>query len=83
MLNKMNNYYFQIRATCIAISTSVTWIILFILGALFPVFMESFGLSTCMITLGVVSLLNAVFGILYLPETRGKSYDEIMDMLSQ
>lgn len=35
-----------------------------------------------MITLGVICLLNAAFGAFFIPETRGKSYDEIEILLS-
>lgn len=59
------------------------WILLFILGSVFPAVLEAIGLFTCMITLGVFSLLNALFGIFFVPETRGKSYEEIMEILNK
>lgn len=73
---------FQIRQTCLSISVSLVWIIQFILGSIFPTFLESFGLFTTMITFGVICFMNALFGIFFIPETRGKSYNEIMELLS-
>ncbi|XP_055308694.1 facilitated trehalose transporter Tret1-like isoform X2 [Sitodiplosis mosellana] len=72
----------KIRQTCLSLSVSLIWIISFILGSIFPVFLESFGLFTTMMTFGVISLLNVLFGIFFIPETRGKSYEEIMSLLS-
>lgn len=80
----INDFFqqFQIRPICMALAISFMWIILFILGLIFSMFLEMFGLFKCMITLGVASLLNALFGIFFVPETRGKSFDEIAKMLS-
>lgn len=59
------------------------WIILFLLGAVFLTFLEMFGLFYFMMALGVISLLNALFGIFIMPETRGKSYEQIREALSK
>lgn len=59
------------------------WIILFTLELIFPIFLEKFGLFNCMISLGSMCLLNVIFGILCIPETRGKSFTEIGEMLSK
>lgn len=71
----------KIRQTALALAISMFWIILFILGSVFPIFLETYGLFICMITLGIMSALNIIFGILFIPETRGKSYDEIMELM--
>ncbi|XP_031623912.1 facilitated trehalose transporter Tret1-like [Contarinia nasturtii] len=72
----------KIRQTCLSLSVSLVWVIQFVLGSIFPSFLETFGLFNTMITFGVISLLNAVFGIIFLPETRGKSHIEIMELLN-
>lgn len=58
------------------------WITLFVVNTIFPILLEQFGLFNCMITLAVMSSLSALFGIFFLPETRGKSYEEIMNLLN-
>ncbi|XP_031623102.1 uncharacterized protein LOC116340647 [Contarinia nasturtii] len=70
----------KIRQTCLALAVSVMWIILFILGWIFPIILDAIGLVNCMIALAVMSLLNALFGIIFVPETRGKSHEEIMKL---
>lgn len=72
----------KIRQTCLALAVSMMWIILFVLNTIFPILLEQFGLFNCMVTLAAMSLLNAFFGIFSMPETRGKSYEEIMDLLN-
>lgn len=63
-------------------AVSCMWIILFLLGMILPKFLEIFGLSTFMIILGAMSFLNALFGMFCIPETRGKSFEQITEMLS-
>lgn len=72
----------KIRQTCLALAVSIMWIILFILGSIFPIFLEKFGLFSCMLTLALFSSLNALFGMFFMLETRGKSHEEIMDLLN-
>ncbi|XP_055296383.1 facilitated trehalose transporter Tret1-like [Sitodiplosis mosellana] len=72
----------KIRQTCLALAASTMWLILFVLAWIFPILLEKFGLFSCMIALAVMCSLNAVFGMFFIPETRGKSYEEIMELLS-
>ncbi|XP_031623610.1 facilitated trehalose transporter Tret1-like [Contarinia nasturtii] len=72
----------KIRQTCLSLSVSLIWVIQFVLVSIFPSFLETFGLFNTMITFGAISLLNAVYGYVFVPETRGKSYCEIMEILS-
>lgn len=74
--------WFQIREICLAVAISFYWIILFGLGTVFPTFLEAFGPFNCMLSLGVMSIINLIFGICFTPETRGLSYDEIMELLT-
>lgn len=52
-------------------------------GMLLPTFLETVGLFIFMISLSAMSLLNALFGIFCIPETRGKSFEEITEMLNR
>lgn len=58
------------------------WIVLLLLGSAYPIVQEAIGLPACMFTFGSISILSAAFGFWFIPETRGKSYDEIMELLS-
>lgn len=71
----------KIRQTCIAMVISIIWAVLFVYGIIFYTFVELFGLYTCMIILGLFSLLTALFAFFFVPETRGKSYEEIRDLI--
>lgn len=73
----------KIRQVCLALVVSIMWTILFILELIFPIFLEEFGLFICMIGLGSMCFLNLIFGILCIPETRGKSFDEIAEILNR
>lgn len=75
--------FFQIRSVCLALAVSCMWIIMFGLGLILPKFLSAFSLSTFMFTLGGMSLLNALFAIFCTPETRGKSFQQITEMLSR
>ncbi|XP_055376001.1 facilitated trehalose transporter Tret1-like [Condylostylus longicornis] len=48
-----------------------------------PVFNEAFGLHVSMFIFSICSFLGGIFIILYLPETKGKSINEILDILSK
>lgn len=74
---------FQIRAACISIAISLMWIIIFVYETIFPAIISNIGLSGCMILFGTMCLSNAVFGLIFIPNTRGKSYEEIMQLLAR
>lgn len=59
------------------------WFIRFSLGYIFPFALSTMGISACLIIFGIVILLNAMFCMTYIPETRGKSYEEIQKLLLQ
>lgn len=71
----------KIRQTCIALVISIIWTVLFVYGIIFYSIVELFGLYMCMVILGLFSFLTALFAIFFVPETRGKSYEEIRDLL--
>lgn len=60
---------------------SLLLILLFIFSNLYPFVKEIVGLQGWIVFFAVVSLCNALFGIFYLPETKGKSHEQIMQLL--
>lgn len=56
-------------------------IILFSFLTAFPLVEAAIGLSTCLFGFGVICALYGLFGLWLLPETRGKSIDEIKKSL--
>lgn len=59
------------------------WSIIFVYETIFPNLISSIGLFGCMILFGTMSLLSAIFGFIFIPQTRGKSHEEIMRLLAK
>lgn len=59
------------------------WLVLFILGFTFPSAIDMFGIFNCMFGLGIICLLNGLFGIFFVVETRGKSFQEIEVLMNK
>lgn len=51
------------------------------IGWAYPVIQETVGVGNCFFGFGVITIIGAIFGYIYMPETRGKSYDEIMTLI--
>ncbi|XP_055296384.1 facilitated trehalose transporter Tret1-like [Sitodiplosis mosellana] len=71
----------KIRKVCLTAAILMMWIVLFALDRVFPNFLDFFELHHCFYILGVMSSLNAIFGIFCVPETKGKTHEEIMALL--
>lgn len=76
-------FRFQIRSICISFTLCFVWINLFVIEFVLPVLLDLVDLSGCLIIFGTMCSLSAIFGSYMIPDTRGKSYDEIMQMLSK
>lgn len=59
------------------------WLCVFVHESTFPAIINHIGLSGCMTMFGVMCSLSAIFGIIFVPNTRGKSYEEIMQLLAK
>lgn len=57
------------------------WVVLFYVGYVYPAIQQTIGVGNCFFGFGVITIIGAIFGYKYMPETRGKSYDEIMTLL--
>ncbi|XP_074041141.1 facilitated trehalose transporter Tret1 isoform X3 [Leptinotarsa decemlineata] len=73
----------DIRSTGSCFVMTVEGIFMIIIVTLFPLLSESLGVHYCMGMFGVGCLLCFVFMYFYLPETRGKSFLEIQDLLNK
>ncbi len=67
----------RIRAKALAFASFTQWIFNFFVVLLFPHFLASLGGAKTFIFLAVMSLLQWLFTYMYVPETKGKSLEEI------
>lgn len=67
----------RIRGKAIAFASFTQWIFNFLVVLLFPHFLASIGGAKTFLFLAVMSLLQWLFTYLYVPETKGKSLEEI------
>ena len=67
----------RIRGKAIAFASFTQWIFNFFVVLLFPHFLASVGGTKTFLFLAIMSLLQWLFTFLYVPETKGKSLEEI------
>jgi sugar porter (SP) family MFS transporter len=67
----------RIRGKAVAFATFTNWIFNFLVVLLFPHFLASVGGVLTFLFLALMSLLQLLFTYFYLPETKGKSLEEI------
>ncbi|MCK9618437.1 MAG: sugar porter family MFS transporter [Lentimicrobiaceae bacterium] len=67
----------KIRGSAVAFASFTQWVFNFLVVLLFPYFLESVGGATTFLFLAAMSLLQWLFAYLYVPETKGKSLEEI------
>jgi MFS transporter, SP family, arabinose:H+ symporter len=67
----------RIRGKAIAFASFTQWIFNFLVVLLFPHFLASVGGTKTFLFLAIMSLLQWLFTFLYVPETKGKSLEEI------
>jgi len=67
----------RIRGKALAFASFTQWIFNFFVVLLFPHFLASFGGAKTFLFLAVMSLLQWLFTYIYVPETKGKSLEEI------
>ena len=73
----------QVRATAMAISTLFLWIASFVLTYTFPLLNEALQASGTFLVYGIICLAGFLFIIRRLPETKGKTLEEIESELSK
>lgn len=74
-------YPSSIRGTAMAVSTGVSWICAFLVVQLFPVTVSAYGPAAVFGAFCILCLAAMIFIWIYIPETKGKSLDEIENYL--
>jgi sugar porter (SP) family MFS transporter len=67
----------RIRGKALAFASFTQWVFNFLVVLLFPHFLESAGGATTFMFLAFMSLVQYLFTYFYIPETKGKSLEEI------
>jgi sugar porter (SP) family MFS transporter len=67
----------RIRGKALAFASFTQWIFNFLVVLLFPHFLASFGGAKTFLFLAIMSFMQLLYTYLYVPETKGKSLEEI------
>ncbi|XP_055641728.1 facilitated trehalose transporter Tret1-like [Toxorhynchites rutilus septentrionalis] len=67
----------KLRSFGASLCTTFLWVVSFIVVKYFPVMVEVLGMHGCMWTFAGCCLFGVLFNAFFIPETRGKSIDEI------
>ncbi|HEY3425011.1 MAG TPA: sugar porter family MFS transporter [Negativicutes bacterium] len=67
----------RLRGLGMGISVFCLWITNFFIGLSFPVLLAGIGLSTTFFAFAVVNILSLVFVLKYVPETKGRSLEQL------
>jgi SP family arabinose:H+ symporter-like MFS transporter len=67
----------RIRGRAMSIATFANWGINFLTAFIFPWYVAKIGMNAGFFTFAAMSLLATIFFYRYVPETRGKSLEEI------
>jgi sugar porter (SP) family MFS transporter len=73
----------RIRGKAVAFASFTQWIFNFLVVLLFPHFLASLGGAKTFLFLALMSFLQLLFTYLYVPETKGKSLEEIEQFWSR
>lgn len=71
----------KIRAIGLMICVTATWLLAFVMVKIFPFLMQLLGMHGCMFLFAGCSLVGGAYVVIIVPETKGKSFDEIMNLL--
>ncbi|XP_047514058.1 facilitated trehalose transporter Tret1-like [Pieris napi] len=74
-------FVFQIRAKLMGLVCSYCWITFFIPLTIYTPITNMFGAYTSFFIFGIFNVIGLVFTILYIPETKGKSDEEIRTVI--
>ena len=74
-------YPSAIRGTAMALSTGISWACAFLVVQFFPIMLESVGAAIVFAGFGVLCLAAWLFIYIWIPETKGRSLEEIEKQL--
>lgn len=72
----------KIKESYMSFCMTVSWTLSFISTKYLPQFLELLTFHFSMYFFAGVCILSAIYIVLYMPETRGKSYEQIMQSLA-
>lgn len=73
----------KIKNTVTFLSLEIIWILAFVLLSFYPTLTVVIGMYNCMFMFATCCIIGTVFYITVLPETKGKSYEEIIRVLQK
>jgi len=73
----------EARALSSSLATSFNWIVSFLVAQFIPSIGEAIHDSSCYFIFSAIALLGTIFVAVFVPETKGKSEDEIKAILSK
>jgi hypothetical protein len=71
------------KKTIAPLGQVVNHLLTFLIGLLFPVFAEAIGISSLFFIFATITMTDIIFVILFVPETFGRSVDQIQKALEQ
>lgn len=74
---------FQVRSAVITFVTSLTWISTFLLNMIYPIMTLHFGLHGSLFIFAGVCFISVIVSLIIIPETKGRTYASIMDLLEK
>ena len=72
----------KIKETYMSFCMTLMWVLAFISTKYLPQFLDLLGFHNSMYVFAGVCILSAIYIILYMPETKGKTYEQIMNALA-
>ena len=63
--------------------TSFNWTVSFLVATFIPMIGDEIGSSSCYFIFAAIALLGTVFIIIFVPETKGKSEEEIRSLFDK
>lgn len=82
----MNLYFYlmlKIKSVVTLMAFEVMWILAFILISIFPMLTDAFGAHSVYFMFAVSCIIGTLFCSRVLPETKGKTYDQIIKELEK
>ena len=67
----------RIRGVAMGVATFALWIVDFLVGLFFPILLASIGMSMTFFVFGGIGIICVVGSILLIPETQGKTLEEL------